>query len=111
MKFVYDTGLARKVFQNVRLLGTWDAAGKHSSEWSECPMREVSAPDGAIVFEAEVNLAPSEVGKEFSWRVVLDGPLGLDREGVVTEQGEHGAQHCTFQLQRGVGEQRYYLTH
>jgi len=111
MKFVYDTGLARKVFQNVRLLGTWDATGKHSSEWSEIDMQEQGAADGAIVFEAEVNLAPSEIGKRFSWRVVLDGPLGLDRDGMVGEQEDHGALHQTFELQRDMAEQRYYLTH
>jgi 1,4-alpha-glucan branching enzyme len=111
MKFVYDTGLARKVFQNVRLLGTWDAGGKLSSEWSESPMREVSAPDGAIVFEADVSLAASEVGKQFCWRVVLDGPLGLDRDGIVTELEDRGPLHLQFTFQRDTVEQRYYLTH
>jgi 1,4-alpha-glucan branching enzyme len=113
MKFVYDTGLGRKVFQNVRLIGSWDAAGRYSDAWSESPMREGIGADGAVIFEAEVKLAPSEEGKEFHWAVILDGPLGLDREGVVTEQhGQgHDALHRTFTLSSDAGEQRYYLTH
>jgi 1,4-alpha-glucan branching enzyme len=81
MQFIYDTGLRRKVFHNVRLCGSWDTTGKHSTAWAEQPMREALGDDGAIVFEADVHLSPSDVGKEFHWRVVLDGPLGLDRQG------------------------------
>jgi 1,4-alpha-glucan branching enzyme len=77
-------------------------------------MREALGSDGAVVFEADVTLAPSELGKEFHWRVVLDGPLGLDREGIVTEQHGlgHDALHRTFTLSDAPkAEQRYYLTH
>ena len=114
MKFVYDTGIRRSLFHNVRIAGSWDAAGKLSDEWTETPMHEVSSPDGAITFEAEVRLAASEVGKEFRWRVLHDGPLGLDREGIVTEQAGlgHDALHRTFTLSdNSAAEQRYYLTH
>lgn len=114
MRFVYDTGLRRRLFHNARLFGTWDEAGKYCKDWSERPMRESVGPDGAIVFEADVPLAPSEIGKEFLWSVSLDGPLGLDREGIATEQlgMGHDALHRTFKLgDPGADEQRYYLTH
>ncbi len=115
MKFIYDTGIRRKLFSNVRLLGSWDAEGKHSDVWTECPMRELVGPDGANVFEATVDLKASEVGKEFCWRVLVDGPLGLDREGIVTEQPGlgHDALLRKFELTDGGNnaEQRYYLTH
>jgi 1,4-alpha-glucan branching enzyme len=113
MRFVYDTGLGRRVFQNVRLVGSWDAGGRYSDSWTETPMSEAVEPDGAVIFEAVVKLAPSEEGKEFHWAVVLDGPLGLDREGIVTEQRGlgHDALHRTFTLASDAGEQRYYLTH
>jgi 1,4-alpha-glucan branching enzyme len=113
MKFTYDTGLGRKVFQNARLAGSWDSAGYYSDEWTETPMREVVSEDGAIVFEAERELAPSEEGKTFYWSVVLDGPLGLDRQGIVTEQSAlgHDALHRSFTLTSDNAEQRYYLTH
>ncbi|MEO6603077.1 MAG: alpha-amylase family glycosyl hydrolase [Polyangiaceae bacterium] len=115
MKFVYDTGIRRQLFTNVRLLGSWDEKGQHSNHWTESVMKPVVGADGANVFEAEVALQASEVGKEFSWRVLVDGPLGLDREGVVTEQPGLGyrAQQRSFKLEDkdGGGEQRYYLTH
>ncbi len=113
VKFVYDTGIRRKLFQNVRLRGTWDSTGKLSNVWAEGPMREVAGPDGAWTYEAHVELEEAERGKEFMWSVLHDGPLGLDRQGVVNEQrGEgHEALHRTFTLTAGVDEQRYYLTH
>jgi 1,4-alpha-glucan branching enzyme len=114
MKFVYDTGLRHKIFTNARLRGSWDANARHSSQWTERPMRESTAEDGAIIFEADVELSSADAGKEFLWTVTLDGPLGLDREGIVTEQHGlgHDALHRTFTLSQDVnGEQRYYLTH
>lgn len=114
MKFIYDTGIRRKLFKNVRVCGSWDGEGRHSDEWTTAPMREIRAADGAIVFAADVNLAKSEIGREFSWTVLHDGPLGLDREGIVTEQRGlgHDALHRSFTLSDGEpGEQRYYLTH
>lgn len=77
-------------------------------------MHESIADDGAVIFEAEVPLSSEDAGKEFLWSVTLDGPLGLDREGVVTEQNGlgHDALHRTFTLTEDtVGEQRYYFTH
>lgn len=114
MKFVYDSGIRRQIFKHVRLWGSWDNAGKFSDVWTEVPMRESDGPDGARVFEAEVPLAPSEVGKEFSWTVVVDGPLGLDRTGVVTEQNGTGLEALSrkFTLSDDPNaEERYYLTH
>jgi len=114
MKFIYDTGLRRNIFENVRVTGSWDAAGRLSTEWTETTMRRSVGEDGAIVFEAEIELSSLDVGKEFQWRVLLDGPLGLDREGVATEQHGlgHDALHRSFVLDDNPrAEQRYYLTH
>ena len=63
MKFVYDTGIRRKLFHNVRLWGSWDSSGRYSDEWTEVPMKERLCGDGGIVFESEVSLHASEVGK------------------------------------------------
>jgi 1,4-alpha-glucan branching enzyme len=114
VKFVYDTGIRRQIFKNVRLWGSWDGAGRHSDEWTETEMREVEGADGARVFEADVTFAVSEVGKEFCWTVLVDGPLGLDREGVVTEHRGcgHDALRSSFKLSDNPNaEERYYLTH
>ncbi|HEY8942769.1 MAG TPA: hypothetical protein VIM73_00850, partial [Polyangiaceae bacterium] len=114
MKFVYDTGLTRRIFRNVRLRGTWDDRGHHSEHWSELPMRETIGPDGSMAFEASVPLSISEIGRTFHWSVRLDGPLGLDREGIVTEHDgtAHDGLFRSFVLSDDRNaEQRYYLTH
>lgn len=113
MKFVYDTGIRRRLFYNVRLQGSWDATGKFSDQWSELPMREVRGADGAYTYQAEVDLAASEAGKDFRWSVLVDGALGRDRQGVVTEQldGDHNARYRVFTFEPSGAEQRYYLTH
>jgi 1,4-alpha-glucan branching enzyme len=114
LKFVYDTSMRRPLFHNVRLVGSWDTAGQHSEHWSELPMLETEGPDGARVFEADVELATSEHGKTFCWNVRHDGWLGLDRQGITTEQHglDHGALHRTFTWSPdSPNEQRYYLTH
>jgi 1,4-alpha-glucan branching enzyme len=113
VKFIYDTGIRRKLFDNVRLCGSWDAQGRFSEEWSEQPMKARTGADGACVFEAEVELDAAQIGTAFSWSVLVDGALGLDRQGVVTEQQEldHNALHRTFTLEQNPRTQRYFLTH
>lgn len=71
MKFVYDTGIRRRLFYNVRLRGSWDSAGKYSDDWSELVMREVRGADGALTYQADVSLDASEVGKQFRWSVLV----------------------------------------
>ena len=66
MRFVYDTGIRRKLFHNVRLWGSWDSSGRYSDEWTEVPMKERFCGDGGIVFEAEVSLQASEVAEQAS---------------------------------------------
>jgi 1,4-alpha-glucan branching enzyme len=114
MKFIYDTGSRHRLFQNVRLCGNWDDAGRASERSGETPMRETIGPDGAVVFEAEVAFQASEVGKAFRWSVLADGPLGLDRDAIVTEQPGlgHRALERSFVLSDDPRqEERYYLTH
>jgi len=113
LKFIYDTGIRRRLFRNVRLRGSWDQHGKHSDTWSEHPMREVRGVDGALAYEAEVKLDPTQQGETFRWSVLVDSSLGRDREGIVTEQldGDHEALYRRFQLTADAPEQRYYMTH
>lgn len=114
MKFIYDTGIRRRLFRNVRLRGSWDERGKHSDNWSEHPMREVRNADGALAYEAEIALDASQQGETFRWSVLIDSGLGRDREGITTEQldGDHEALYRRFQLTGdAAAEQRYYLSH
>jgi 1,4-alpha-glucan branching enzyme len=114
LKFIYDTGIRRRLFRNVRVRGSWDDKGKHSDSWSEHLTREVRGADGALTYEVEVALDPSQKGETFHWSVLVDSNLGRDRGGITTEQldGDHEARYRTFQLGDDANaEQRYYLTH
>ena len=120
MRFIYDSGLQREVFDNVRLRGTFIGDGRPgtayrwSQGWSLLPMQQRRGEDGAIVFEADVPLSAEDVGKEFRWAVLLDGPFGLELNGIVTECAGDESDRCyrSFVLaDEPNAEQRYYLTH
>jgi 1,4-alpha-glucan branching enzyme len=118
MRFIYDTGVRRRVFHDVRLRGSFtspDQGARWSDQtWSVIPMREEVGPDGAVIFVAEVALSAADVGKEFRWAVLLSGPYGLDLNGVVTECGKDQRDPCYRAFVLGddpSAEQRYYLTH
>jgi 1,4-alpha-glucan branching enzyme len=115
VRFIYDTGLRRAVFHNVRLRGTFTAEGRWTdTAWTVVPMTEKVGEDGAITFEAQVPLAAEDVGKTFRWAVLLDGPHGLDLNGVVTETRTEDRDRCyrTFRLGDDPhAAERYHLTH
>lgn len=114
VKFIYDTGIRRGLFENVRLRGSWDRQGRFSERWTELAMKPGIGADGARLFEADVSFDASQIGSEFSWTVLVDGALGLAREGIVTEQRGlgHAALLRSFRLtDEPNAVQRYYLTH
>ena len=84
VEFRYLTGLKRQIFRNARLRGSWDAAGRYSDFWTDTAMTEIVAEDGCPAFTATVELDLAEVGREFKWGVVLDGPQGANFWGVPT---------------------------
>jgi 1,4-alpha-glucan branching enzyme len=86
--FTYFTGLARDLFRNARLKGSWDAQGNYSADWTERSMTEITAPDGCPAFTATVQFADGEVGRRFRWGVTFDGPAGANLWGITTEIGD-----------------------
>ena len=38
VEFEFITGLARPMFSNARLRGSWDVNGRYSDDWTESPM-------------------------------------------------------------------------
>lgn len=48
----FVTGLKRRIFHNVWLLGSWDPDGRYSDEWAMKPMRETIGEDGCPLFTA-----------------------------------------------------------
>jgi 1,4-alpha-glucan branching enzyme len=113
VSFVYCTGIAREIFRNVRLLGSWDGAGRFADSWSAAPMTLQELEDGAPSYVAEVTFDPLEVGRQFRWGVRLDGPAGPDLWGIPTEIGDSNStdRYRSFILTAAGNQQRYYLTH
>jgi len=118
VRFVYMTGLKRPIFQNVQLVGSWDASGRYSGAWSSTPMTEITGEDGCPAFEATVQLDSSQVDWWFQWGVTLDGPPGNNVWGIVTEvndinssQRERALKLRPAAADGSVQEERYYFTH
>jgi len=83
--FRYQTGLARPIFRNARLRGSWDGNGHYSDQWTETAMADIIAADGCPAFEAAIDLDVSDADQVFKWGVVLDGPRGANLGGIPTE--------------------------
>ncbi len=115
VRFVYSTGIAREVFKNVKLVGSWDAAGRFSDAWSAAPasMAMQNLEDGCPSYVANVQFDPLDVGREFRWGVRLDSPKGPDIWGIPSEIHDSNSteRYRSFTLADAGGEQRYYLTH
>lgn len=98
--FRFDTGIKRRAFANVRLLGSWDANGRYSNVWAPTQMTELVGDDHAICYEAEVMLDDSQVGWTFRWHVIADTAGASNVIAVATEVDEMGSdkREITFQL-------------
>ncbi len=117
VQFTYFTGLKRDIFRNARLTGTWDENGSYSNQWTSIPMQQTTGEDGCPCFTATVELDDSQIGWQFRWGVLLDGPAGNDLWGLATEinDGNSNERYRSFELRSRNGTQpqqeRYYLTH
>jgi 1,4-alpha-glucan branching enzyme len=115
VEFQFITGLKRRMFRNVRLLGSWDANGRCSDRWTESPMAEVTGEDGCPVFSASVALDLADRDKTLKWGVLLDGPQGSNLWGIATEVHDMNSAERWRQFQIGPPGQpqveRHYLTY
>jgi 1,4-alpha-glucan branching enzyme len=113
VRFSYRPGLPENPFRNVRLAGSWDAAGRSAIDWSVTPMRPTVDGDGCAAFEAEVRFDDRAIGTVFRWGVRLDGPFGEDLWGIASEVDDvaSSARERSFTLRRGAQTEIYYLTH
>ncbi|MEW6606860.1 MAG: hypothetical protein AB1414_05315 [bacterium] len=113
VRFVYLTGIKGDIFSNARLIGSWDIHSRYSEEWTSVPMKQGIGEDGCQCFSAIVKFNDSELGRQFRWGVVIDGPAGKDLWGILNEINDHRSQerYRAFILQSDTEEERYYLTH
>ncbi len=85
VQFRYLTGLKRRIFHDVRLLGQWDAAGIAARAWTEVPMTEYVGDDGCPAFTATVLLDASGVDQFFNWTVRVSTLAVADVSGIAAE--------------------------
>ena len=113
VQFEYLTGLKRPAFQNARLVGSWDAQGRFSDQWSTVSMTPATAEDGCPCFRATVSFADSQGGSSFRWGVFVDGPSGTIQWAIPTEVRDHLStdRSRSFVLEPQPVPERYYLTH
>jgi 1,4-alpha-glucan branching enzyme len=111
--FEYLTGLNRPLYSAARLSGTWDAAGRFSSQWTAQPMEAFTAEDGCPAFRATVHLDDSQVGRAFRWGVFLDGPGRTNVWGIAQEINERDSRerYRSFTLAGAGQRERYHLTY
>ncbi len=114
VEFQFLTGLKRRIFRNPRLVGSWDASGRYSDQWSESPMHEVTGEDGCPMFQGSASLDLADSAKTFKWGVILDGPSGSNFWGIPTEVPDVNSteRRRGFQLAPGGTQtERYFFTH
>jgi len=111
--FEFLTGLLPRLFNNVRLMGSWDLSGGYSSSWSMTPMSEFTAEDGCPAWRAVVNFGNAQSGWTFQWGVVLDGIQRNNVWGVATEVPDpFSRQQQRDFLLSGIDQlERYWFTH
>ena len=110
--FSFCPGLRHAAFSNVRLEGSWNAAGLIAANWTTTPMTLAIGPDGYLFYEAEMAFDESGTGTSFNWGVRLDGPAGVDIWAIASEVDDENssARVQSFVLQAGLSPQIYYLT-
>src|SRR5919109_2736707 len=116
VRLTYLTGLRRNIFRNARLVGSWDLNGHYSNQWAESAMQEIVAEDGCPAFTATVKFDDAEVGREFRWGILFDGPVGgANLWGINIENPDTEAQHLyrEFKLNPAGSkqEERFYFTY
>jgi 1,4-alpha-glucan branching enzyme len=111
VEFVYHTGVRQTLFRNVRLCGSWDTNATWSDAWTTIQMNERLGDDGCPTFHAAVRFPESQIGVEFAWGMIADGPGGRDLWAIPTEVSNAGslARHRTFMLRPELADQHYWL--
>ena len=113
IEFTLYTGQRPRLFENARLVGSWDGSGSYSSTWSSVAMQEIVAEDGCPAFRASVDLNDEQVGWAFRWGVLADAPSAPHTWVIATEVADarDTSRHREFVLSGDAIEQAYFLTH
>jgi 1,4-alpha-glucan branching enzyme len=109
--FTFHAGVGRPLFQNVRLVGSWDSDGRYSETWSAVDMTELRDESGCPAFEAAVSLDAAQQGRLFRWGVMADTPGTPNRWVIATEipDANTAERHRAFTLTAADQQERYWF--
>jgi 1,4-alpha-glucan branching enzyme len=109
--FTFHSGLKRHLFSNVRLFGSWNAAGIYSSQWTETPMAAALDGTGCDAFSAGIALDATQTGTTFQWGVMADLAGSPNAWVIVTETPDPNSSQTTrsFVLAAAGGAQDYWF--
>src|SRR5580658_4188742 len=93
--FTFHSGLKRHLFSNVRLFGSWNAAGIYSSQWTETPMAAALDGTGCDAFSAGIALDATQTGTTFQWGVMADLAGSPNAWVIVTETPDPNSSETT----------------
>jgi 1,4-alpha-glucan branching enzyme len=109
--FTFHSGVKRHLFRNVRLSGSWNAAGHHSDQWTEMPMTPSLDETGCDAFSVSVLFDPSQTGTVFQWGVAADMVGAPNTWVIVTEVPDENSNQRfrTFVLAADEPRQEYWF--
>ena len=111
VNFTFHSGIKRSLFGNVRLSGSWDAAGRFSNQWAELPMAPARDETGCDAFQLEVQFDAAQAGTVFQWGVVADMAGAPNSWAVVTEVPDENSfqRYRSFVLSADGTQQDYWF--
>jgi 1,4-alpha-glucan branching enzyme len=109
--FTFHSGVARHLFRNVRLSGSWDSGGRFSDTWTQTPMAATGDGTGCDAFSASVSFDSSQTGTTFAWGVIADTVGAPNTWVIATEVPDQNSsqRYRTFVLGANQNQQDYWF--
>jgi len=111
VSFTFHSGIKRHLFGNVRLWGSWNAAGQLSDQWTAAPMAQSQGETGCDAYHASVQFDAAQAGTTFQWGVMADIQGAPDTWVVVTEVPDENSneRQRSFVLDADQTQQDYWF--
>jgi len=111
INFTFHSGIKRHLFDNVRLSGSWNAAGIFSNQWTQSPMAAFTDETGCDAFSANISFDARQAGATFQWGVVADmeGAPGTWVVATETPDENSNQRFRSFVLAAGETRQDYWF--
>jgi 1,4-alpha-glucan branching enzyme len=111
VNFTFHSGISRALFSKPRLLGSWNASGQFSNQWTQVPMTATQDGSGCDAFTATVAFDPGQAGVTFNWGVIADVTGAPNSWVIATEVPDENSsgQVRSFTLAAGGSNEDYWF--